>query len=123
MHELGIATEAHRICRASVPAEHRLVRVELAVGELSAVEPELLRYAWESVVADGPDAACTLVIAWCPARQTCARCGEIAERVRGSWLKLCPRCEQPLRVEGGQELDVVKVEAAPVTEAQEEKRS
>ncbi|MFN8589287.1 MAG: hydrogenase maturation nickel metallochaperone HypA [Candidatus Eisenbacteria bacterium] len=119
MHELGIATEAHRLCRASVPAGHRLVRVELAVGELSAVEPELLRYAWESVVEGGPDAACELVIAWCPARQTCAGCGDIAERVPGSWLKLCPRCGQPLRVEGGQELDVVRVEAGPAGQAQE----
>ncbi len=121
MHELGIATEAHRICRASVPAEHRLVRVELAVGELSAVEPELLRYAWESVVVGTPDEACALEVTWCPARQTCEACGEIAERVRGSWLKLCPRCERPLRVEGGQELDVVRVEAAPATETQEER--
>lgn len=119
MHELGIAIEAHRLCRADLAAEQRLVRVELAVGELSAVEPELLRYAWESVVAGTPDAACELVVAWCPARQTCAACGDIAERVPGSWLKLCPRCGQPLRVEGGQELDVVRVEAGPALPGQE----
>ncbi len=120
MHELGIATEAHRICRASVPAGHRLVRVELAVGELSAVEPELLRYAWESVVAGTPDEPCALTITWCPAQQTCSTCGVIEERVSGSWLKLCPKCERPLRVQGGQELDVVRVEGAPATTGEEQ---
>lgn len=120
MHELGIATEAHRICRASVPAGHRLVRVELAVGELSAVEPELLRYAWESVVAGTPDETCALEIAWCAALQTCGACGVIEGRVPGSWMKLCPRCGQPLRVEGGQELDVVRVEGAPANTGEEQ---
>lgn len=115
MHELGIASEAHRICRANLadPARMRLVRVRLAVGELSAVEPDLLRFAWEAVVAGGPDEGCTLEIDWRPARQVCETCGEAAGRAPGSWLRLCPRCGQPLRVEGGQELDVVQFEAEP----------
>ena len=33
----------------------------------------------------------------------------IRERQPGTWLRLCPRCEGPLRVEGGDVLDVVAI--------------
>lgn len=115
MHELGIATEAYRICRANLAdaSRMRLARVRLAVGELSAVEPDLLRFAWEAVIAGGPDEGCELEIDWRPARQVCESCGEAAGRAPGAWLRHCPRCGQSLRVEGGQELDVVQFEAQP----------
>jgi len=108
MHELGVASEVLRVCRASAGSGcARLERVTLAVGELSAVEPDLLRFAWEAATAGSPDAGAVLEIEWRPARQVCEACGDIAERATGSWLRLCPRCERPLRVEGGQELDVL----------------
>lgn len=114
MHELGIASEAHRLARASLPDPSlRLVSVWLAVGELSGVEPELLRYAWEAVTAEGPDAGCALEIEWRPARQVCDGCGATAERPGGSWLRECPRCAKTLRIEGGQDLDLVRLEAGP----------
>lgn len=119
MHEMGVAAEAYRICRERIApgAPLRLTRVRLAVGELSTVEPELLRFAWTALTEGGADADCELVIDWCPAVQTCSACGEVAERASGSWMKICPRCGLPLRVEGGQELDVVSVETGPVTPA------
>jgi hydrogenase nickel incorporation protein HypA/HybF len=121
VHELGIAGEAYRQCRARLQpgAGLRLVRVRVAVGELTAVEPELLRYAWDAVTAGGPDEGCALEIAWCPARQVCDGCGEVPERASGSWLRLCPRCERPLRIEGGEELDLMQLEAAPAPGASE----
>jgi len=111
VHELGIATEVHRTARAAIAAHGagRLERVRMAVGELSAVEPDLLEHAWEAVVAGGVDEGSILEVDWRPARQICTRCGEVPERGVGTWLRLCPRCEEPMRVEGGDELDVLEV--------------
>ena len=113
---MGVALEIHRACRARLEAHGptRLDRVKVAIGELSAVEPEILRYAWEAVVYDGPDADAELEIEWRPARQVCDDCGEIEERVDGEWLRLCPRCERPLRVEGGRELDLLQFAFTPL---------
>ena len=71
------------------------------------MEPELLVYAWEAVVEDGPDAGAELVIEWHPADQRCAACGEAKDRAAGSWMRLCPDCGMPLEVTGGNELDVI----------------
>jgi len=79
----------------------------VAVGELAAVEPELLAFAWEAVTADGPDAGARLDIEWHPARQCCPSCGDVVERQPGSWLRLCPDCESPLQLDGGHDLDIL----------------
>jgi hydrogenase nickel incorporation protein HypA/HybF len=121
MHELGLALEVQRLCRARLEqaGPGRLERVRLAVGELSAAEPELLRFAWEAVTGGGPDAGSVLEIEWRPARQTCEHCGDIPERTSGTWLRLCPRCGGPLRVEGGRELDVLEFTYVPKSAASE----
>ncbi len=108
MHELSVATELYRACRTEVQARGggRLTEVSVAVGELSAVEPELLRFAWQAVIAETRDAEANLQVEWRPTRQRCAECGEIGERQAGSWLRLCPICEGPLQIEGGRELDI-----------------
>ena len=111
MHELGIALESYRICRVTVRAHNggRLEKVRVAIGELAAVEPELLAFAWEAALSGEEDAGAELHIDWCPALQHCSRCGEVKERGPGSWLRLCPDCGLPLAVEGGDELDVLEV--------------
>ncbi len=111
LHELSIAHEIYRTARAAV-AEHgagRIETVRVAVGELSAVEPELLAFAWEATVANGPDGGARLEIDWHPARQRCAACGEDKRQAAASWLRLCPECGGPLEVTGGDELDVLQV--------------
>jgi len=114
MHELNLATEIHRTCRATIEARGpgRLDSVRVAVGELSAVEPELLVYAWQAVVAGGPDAGATLEVEWHAARQVCEACGE-REHEPGDWMRICPDCGRPLRIEGGNELDVVDLTYTP----------
>jgi Zn finger protein HypA/HybF involved in hydrogenase expression len=81
----------------------------VAIGELSAVEPELLSFAWEAVTAEGPDAGARLEIEWHRTHQICVDCGEVAEPQPGSWLRLCPGCSEPLRLEGGDELDLISL--------------
>ncbi len=109
---MGVVQEIHRISREAAIANGggRVTSVTVAVGELQAIEPTLLAFAWEAVVADSPDAGSRLEVDWRPARQLCAACGEVAERAQGSWLRLCPRCDLPLRIEGGDELDVLHVD-------------
>ena len=111
MHELSIATELVRACRSELAARGggRLVGVAVRVGELSAVEPDLLRYAFEAVVAASPDAGARLEVEPVAARQSCTDCGEIRERQPGSWLRLCPLCGGPLRVDGGDELEIAEL--------------
>lgn len=104
-----MATEIYRIAQEAVGGRGRIERVKVAVGELSAVEPDLLRFAWEALTSDGEAAGSTLEVEWRPAKQLCATCGEVAARAPGSWLRLCGTCGAPLRVSGGDELDVLQV--------------
>lgn len=116
MHELSLASEVYRLCRSRVPGAgaSRIERVRVAVGELSAVEPDLLRYAWEAVTAAGPDAGASLEIEWRAAIQVCDRCGARPERVGSEWLAACPACGLPLRVDGGRDLEVLEFSHAPI---------
>ena len=98
----------------------RLEWVRVAIGELAAVEPELLVYAWEAIVSGGPDAGARLEVEWHPVKQVCAACGAAAEREPGSWLRLCPSCGQPVHIEGGDELDVLQLSYLADGESEEE---
>lgn len=112
MHELGLAEEIYRVCRSSL-ASHgpgKILSVRLAIGELAAVEPELLHYAWRAVTEDGPHAGAGLEIEWRRARQRCSQCGSDAQREPGGWLSVCASCGGLLRVSGGRELDVLDLE-------------
>ena len=112
---MGIALEVYRTCRETVEAHGggRLRNVRLAVGELSAVEPELLVYAWEAVVADSGDTGAELVVEWHRADQRCSSCNESKDRAVGSWMRVCPDCGMPLEVTGGDELDVLDLSFDP----------
>jgi hydrogenase nickel incorporation protein HypA/HybF len=108
VHEMGLAAEIYRIARGA--ADDRgggpLESVTVVIGDLAAVEPDLLEFAWRATVEGTADAEARLSVDWRTARQICSRCGEIRERVSGSWLRLCPHCQEPLAVSGGDELDV-----------------
>jgi hydrogenase nickel incorporation protein HypA/HybF len=124
MHELGIASEIRRQCLALLPdaGQARIERVRVRVGELSAVEPDLLRYAWEAVIAGGAHAGAALEVEWCPARQCCAACHTEVARARGEWHERCPSCGRTLSVEGGQELELVEFACAPLAAGEEAHR-
>lgn len=117
MHELSVAEALFAACRDELAARGggRIERARVAVGELSGVEPQLLRFAWEAVVADGPHAAATLEVDFTPLDQVCSSCGPVAERQPGSWLRTCPGCDAPLTLSGGGELDLIELEFEPAT--------
>jgi len=108
VHEMGLALEILKATRKA--AEDRAVgpleEVQVMVGELSSVEPDLLVYAWEAATKGSPEEGSTLKVLWQPARQNCAACGVVEERAAGTWLRLCPRCDLPLQVVGGDDLTV-----------------
>lgn len=119
MHELSIAQEIYRTSRAAV-ASHgagHLESVKVALGELTAIEPDLLTFAWEALTAGGPDAGSVLEVEWHPARQFCPACNAEKTRIQRAWLRVCPDCGLPLEVSGGQELDVLQVVFLPDGEA------
>lgn len=111
MHELSIAQGVLEGVRAALVAYPgaRPERVRLAVGELTAIEPELLSFAWDAMVADLPEAGCALEIEWRPACQVCPHCRVDTQRPPGGWLQFCGTCGGVLRVEGGRELDLLQV--------------
>ena len=111
MHEMSLASEILRASRAAMVERggERLERVLVAVGELTALEPELLRFAWEALTEGGPDAGSVLDVEWRPAIQHCPTCGDLEGHRPGSWLPLCPTCNEPLRIVGGQDLDLLQV--------------
>jgi len=108
MHEMGLSAEIYRIARGA--ADDRgggcLESVTVIVGELAAVEPDLLDFAWQATVQGTADVEARLLVQWRPVLQTCDACGEVPERAPGSWLRLCPRCNGTLAVSGGDELEV-----------------
>jgi Zn finger protein HypA/HybF involved in hydrogenase expression len=105
---MGLAADILAIARKTADDNGggRLESVTVVVGDLTAVEPSLLAFAWQALVSSGPDASARLKVDWRPALQQCAACGDIPERAAGSWLRLCPRCAGPLAVTGGDELEV-----------------
>lgn len=100
--------------RAHAPA--RLTRAKVAVGEFSAVEPDLLSFAWEAIVGEGPDQGAALEIDWRPGRQYCPACRADKRQGEGSWMRVCLDCGAPLQIEGGTELDVIEIELVPAGE-------
>lgn len=86
-----------------------LKSIRLAVGELSAVEPELLRFAWEAVTQGSCHQGSSLEIDWCPARQFCSNCGVEKDRIKAGWELYCDVCRRPLEIRGGRELDLLEI--------------
>lgn len=115
VHELSIAQEIYRMSRDAV-ASHgpgRLESVRVAIGELTAIEPDLLVFAWQALTEGGADAGSTLAVEWHGARQHCPACDADKPRAQASWLHLCPDCGGVLVVSGGDELDLLQVTFLP----------
>jgi len=115
VHELSIACAILDASRAAVTERGAgsIEAVRVAVGELTAVDPGLLAHAWEAVTGGGT----RLDVEWRPARQHCVACGEDKARTEGTWLRCCPDCGLPVRVEGGRELDLLEIICAEATSA------
>jgi hydrogenase nickel incorporation protein HypA/HybF len=87
----------------------QVVAVHLRIGELSAVVPDALQFAWD-VVAEGTVlAGAALIIERIPTTIRCARCGE--QRAQRGAIAICPQCGRPVsELVGGRELEIESVE-------------
>jgi len=103
LHEFASRHEIYRVCRESmrVHAPARLMRVRVAVGELSAVEPDLLSFAWVAIVGEGPRHGAALEIDWRPGRQYCRRAARTSGQGEGAGCASAWTCGAPLEIDGG----------------------
>jgi len=109
MHEYSIV----QALMAQVEAEARkhkaisVERIELKIGELSGVEVELFRTAFETFRDRSICAHAQLEIEIVPATWTCPTCKDILEA--GARLQ-CPECRQPARLSSGGEILLQRIE-------------
>ncbi len=92
MHELGIANsilEAVRTEVARVPGRYA-TKVSLRIGEMTAVDPEALRFSFEILSQDTDLAGLQLEIEICPRRNRCEECGQ--EFTVRDYDIQCPQC-------------------------------
>lgn len=82
-------------------------RVHLELGELSGVEPDLLRSAYEMLRERGVCAGAELEIQPVEARWACPGCGRSI--ARGRALR-CSDCGLPARLEAGDEIVLQRIE-------------
>ena len=92
MHELGIAQSVLEEVSAEA-ARHpgtRPVKVRMRIGELAAVDPEALRFAFEALTIDTELAGLQLEIETCPRRHRCLDCS--TEFLVKDFDFACPHC-------------------------------
>lgn len=82
-------------------------RVELSLGEMSGVEPELLEIAFRTYREGTVCAEAELTLRRVPVRWECERCGHTPER--GGFLQ-CPHCKGPAKLVQGDEITLDRLE-------------
>jgi hydrogenase nickel incorporation protein HypA/HybF len=112
MHEYSLVESLVR--RVEEEARRRgalaVHRLSVRVGELSGVDPELFRTAYETFRAGTICAEAPLALARVPASWSCPRCGKAIPR--GAVLR-CPECDVPARLDEGSDalmLDGIELE-------------
>jgi hydrogenase nickel incorporation protein HypA/HybF len=76
MHEFSIASGIARHVREFAAARgiERIIEVRIAIGELSCLEAEQLRFCFDAIVSDTPLRGCTLTIERVAAAVRCPKC-------------------------------------------------
>ncbi|HZP16558.1 MAG TPA: hydrogenase maturation nickel metallochaperone HypA [Terriglobales bacterium] len=92
MHEMGIAQSVIETVQTEA-ARHPAARpskVAVRIGELSAVDPEALRFCFDALTRETELEGLELEIETCPRRHRCLDCG--AEFVVKDFEFQCPSC-------------------------------
>ena len=111
MHELSIAQALLEQVEAAAAKEKstRVVRVVIAVGALSGVEPEALRSIFPLVAEETVAAGAELVIEQVATRVKCRVCGQ--ESTAGNYFIGCSTCEsKDVELVAGRELNIKSIE-------------
>lgn len=115
MHEYSIVQALMEQVEAEAAAHHasRVGRIHLRIGELSGVDPELLRLAFETFrersICDGAELEVRLV----PASWSCRACQYVLPQ---NAVLRCPVCGEPGKLSQGDEiiLDRLEMEVSDV---------
>lgn len=112
MHELSIASSIIETVTAEMLLRGltSISKVGLRIGVLTNVDPEALRFGYETMVVDTPLAGSTLEIESPPVKAVCRNCGLSFEA--HDFIFICPNCESgDNEVTQGKELDIAYLEA------------
>ena len=92
MHELGIAQSVLDaiLVEAAKRDGAKPVKVGLRIGELSAIDPDALRFSFEALTRETELEGLALEIEFCPRRHRCLECG--TEFNVTSFVFDCPQC-------------------------------
>jgi hydrogenase nickel incorporation protein HypA/HybF len=119
MHELSIASgliekllefsEQHR--------EHAILEVRLEIGELSHIDPEQLRFCYESIAKETPLEGSVLTILRVPATVSCPHCAyhgrpdywDEALAMAPVMTMRCPHCGKAVDADQGHECAIKSV--------------
>ena len=115
MHELAICQALTSQLDAIAERERaeRILSLELRIGPLSGVVPELLAQAFPIASAGGPAAGASLIIRQLPVRVSCHDCG--AETDASSSRLLCGACGgYRTRLLSGDEMLLANLELAEI---------
>ncbi|MBU1431847.1 hydrogenase maturation nickel metallochaperone HypA [Myxococcota bacterium] len=111
MHELSLAMSLVEIIEAEAARQdfHKVRSVLMEIGELSCVEVEAMRLAFEVAVRGTVAEAATLEIEITPGAARCPDCGHLAQI--SSHLSPCPQCgAMGLIACGGDQLQIKELE-------------
>jgi len=112
MHEMAIAEALIEQVAAELDRAGQkgaVKRLELAVGRLSGVHCDCLRFAFELLSPGTPAEGAELLIREPPAMSRCHQCGTSVEIV--DMVIECPRCGSPqIVIEEGRELLLESIE-------------
>lgn len=112
MHEMAITVSMMEIVTEQMKMNSvtRLKGLKIRVGELTAVEPEALRFCFEVCTRGTAMEGAALDIEEVPFMGRCSECGK-EFRLEGYFLP-CPGCEGPgVEKISGSELEIVSMEA------------
>jgi hydrogenase nickel incorporation protein HypA/HybF len=111
MHELSIATSIVETVLQEIARQHLLPVQTIAVrlGALSCVDPEALRFGFDSIISGTPLANTKLEIEFVPVQGKCRTCGQ--EFTVEDFVFACPHCQSgQIEITRGEELDIAYLE-------------
>ncbi len=110
MHELSIAQSILSIAEKAIPTEGNgyASAITLQIGELSGIEIDALRFAFDAIKDDTLLAKASLHIEIIPGEAECSECGILFHM--SSFGTSCPACGSYLAgVKKGKELKVISI--------------
>lgn len=112
MHELSLAGSMLEIAQSAARREglRRIATIRVAIGRLSCVMPQALRFCFDSVTRGTLAEGARLEIVEVAGEGRCPQCGRI--EAMDEPFGVCEVCAQPLVVTAGEEMRVLEIEGS-----------